>query len=198
MDGTCSVVIFGATGNLARLKLLPSLYQLDRNNRMPDGMVVICFGREDEKQAAWIKNVEAMIRDKYGADVDEAVLKRFLKRVVYFLGDYGAAESFSSLSKLFKDKPEYSNNIVFYMSIRPADFGSVVAHLGKAKLLDEKNGRRRVVIEKPFGYDLLSAQALQRSLDKHLKENQIYRIDHYLGKGTVQNVLVARFANLML
>ncbi len=198
MEGTCSVVIFGAAGNLARLKLLPSLYQLDLNNRMPDGMVVICFGREEVKQTAWIKNVEAMIRDKYGADVDEIVLKRFLQRVFYFLGDHGEPASFANLRQLFEDKKEYSNNIVFYMSIRPADFGAVVAHLGKANLLDEKNGWRRVVIEKPFGYDLLSAQALQQALDKHLKEKQIYRIDHYLGKGTVQNVLVARFANLML
>ncbi|PCH59618.1 MAG: glucose-6-phosphate dehydrogenase [Gammaproteobacteria bacterium] len=198
MEGTCSVVIFGAAGNLARLKLLPSLYQLDIKDRMPDGMVVICFGRIEMPQEAWTAEVEQMIREKYGSDVNEMVLARFLKRVVYFLGDHGEAESFTNLYQLFKNTHDYPKNIVFYMSIRPADFGIVVAHLGKAGLLDEQNGWRRVVIEKPFGYDLLSAQALQCALDKHLKEKQIYRIDHYLGKGTVQNVLVARFANLML
>ncbi len=198
MDGTCSLVIFGAAGNLARLKLLPSLYQLDLNGRMPDGVMVICFVRAQDNKSNWTKNVEGMIRDKYGKNVDETVLKRFLKRIVCFIGDHSEAESFTKLAELYKDHAEYSNNIVFYMSIRPADFGTVVAHLGKAKLLNERTGWRRVVIEKPFGYDLLSAQALQRSLGKHLQEHQIYRIDHYLGKGTVQNVLVARFANLML
>jgi glucose-6-phosphate 1-dehydrogenase len=84
------------------------------------------------------------------------------------------------------------------MSIRPADFGAVISRLGECGLLEEKHGWRRVVIEKPFGYDLLSAQILQKGLTKHMDESQLYRIDHYLGKATVRNVLVFRFANLLL
>jgi len=86
--------------------------------------------------------------------------------------------------------------MVFYMAVRPAEFTGIIEKLGSVGLLKENSGWRRVVIEKPFGYDLLSAQTLQSSLYRHLNEPQIYRIDHYLGKGTVQNVMVFRFANL--
>jgi glucose-6-phosphate 1-dehydrogenase len=102
------------------------------------------------------------------------------------------------LQNTLETNPQFSPNMVFYMSVRPAEFPPIIEKLSNVGLLKEKNGWRRVVIEKPFGYDLLSAQTLQQNLYRHLNEPQIYRIDHYLGKGTVQNVMVFRFANLLL
>jgi glucose-6-phosphate 1-dehydrogenase len=105
---------------------------------------------------------------------------------------------YTDLGRRLDDSSEFPPNIAYYMAISPSEFNGVVDRLGDAQLFDEGPGWKRVVIEKPFGYDLESAQSLQRSIGRHLREDQIYRIDHYLGKGTVQNVLVFRFANTMM
>jgi len=194
----CSLVIFGATGNLARRKLMPSLFQLEEAGRLPEKMVIIAFGRRPWERSDWVKEVEGMLREKYAGALNAAAFERFKERLYYLQGDLHDSSAVENLKTTLTDDPRFPTNIIFYMAIRPSDFGESIQRLGSIGLLNEQNGWRRVVIEKPFGYDLLSAQILQQGMHKYLKESQIYRIDHYLGKGTVQNVLVFRFANLLL
>ena len=194
----CTLVIFGATGNLARRKLMPSLFQLEEMGRLPEKMVIVAFGRRPWERQQWLDEVGAMFREKYGETFNNQTFERFKERLHYLQGDLHDGDSVERLKTTLIDDPRFPTNIIFYMAIRPSDFGESIDRLGKAGLLGEQNGWRRVVIEKPFGYDLLSAQALQQGMHKYLRESQIYRIDHYLGKGTVQNVLVFRFANIML
>lgn len=198
MPTSCSYVIFGATGNLSRLKLMPALYRLDEKGRLPEGTVIIASGRRPWDRTRWIEEVEQMLRQKFHQMMDATVWERFRQRLYYVEGDLGAPETYQRLQSLFEDNPHCPRNVAFYLSIRPADFGVVTESLSQAGLLDESQGWRRVVIEKPFGYDLDSARALQARLGRYLREEQIFRIDHYLGKGTVRNVFVFRFANILL
>lgn len=194
----CTLVIFGATGNLSRRKLIPSLYRLDVSGRLPESMFIMAFARRTWDQAKWVDEVRTMLVDAVGAEFSEAVFERFSGRLRYFEGDIGDAAAYQRLRDQFGDGTQLPTNGIFYLSIPPSEFGTVVDSLGKAGLLEQQHGWRRVVIEKPFGYDLLSAQSLQKSFSKYLVERQVFRIDHYLGKGTVQNILVFRFANLLL
>ncbi len=193
----CTLVIFGATGNLSRIKLMPALYSLEREGRLPDGMTILAFARRPWDRDKWVDEVSEILREKYGEAIEETAYQRFCQRLHYFQGDLTDPQAFQRLRQALEGE-SHPGNVVFYMAIRPADFGPVTEHLGEVGLLQETHGWRRTVIEKPFGYDLLSAQALQRGFLKHLTEEQIYRIDHYLGKGTVQNILVFRFANLLM
>ncbi|HHH43459.1 MAG TPA: glucose-6-phosphate dehydrogenase [Gammaproteobacteria bacterium] len=191
----CTYVIFGATGNLARIKLLPALYHLDAAGRLPERLKVVGFGRRDWEDEYWRDQVRESMA---GKPTDPEVLERFLARLYFFRGDLGDEAAYPALRDYLLDSDRFSPNLIFYMAIRPADFGLVSRQLGAVQLNREDGGWRRLVIEKPFGYDLESAESLNRSLGKEFQEAQIFRIDHYLGKGTVQNVLVFRFANLML
>ena len=195
----CTYVIFGATGNLSRIKLMPALYHLDMANRLPEGTRILAIGRRPWDQQKWLSEVRDMVLAKSKDDFDEAVFQRFSARLHYHQGDIGLPQCYTELAALLNDKKNlFPKNIAFYLSISPADFGTVMEMLSNNQLFDEELGWRRVIIEKPFGYDLDSAQALQKRISRYLTEEQIYRIDHYLGKGMVQNVLVFRFANVML
>ncbi len=193
----CTYVIFGATGNLSRIKLMPALYHLDVENLLPEGSKIVAIGRRDWDQQKWQSEVRDMLEAKARNGVDETVYKRFCERMHYHKGDIKQAECYTDLEKELSDS-QYPKNAAFYLAVSPSDFGSTVELLSDASLLKEDEGWSRVIIEKPFGYDLQSAQSLQRCVCKFLREDQIYRIDHYLGKGTVQNLLVFRFANAML
>jgi glucose-6-phosphate 1-dehydrogenase len=191
----CTFVIFGATGNLAKIKLLPALYRLDAAGRLPAGLKVVGFGRRDWDDSVWRDQVRGWLADK---QVDENVLARFCERLFFFRGNLSDDQAFSSLHDYLLGDTNFSPNLIFYMAISPADFGRVSRQLGIVGLNNEDGGWRRLVIEKPFGYDLESAESLNARLNREFQETQIFRIDHYLGKGTIQNVLVFRFANLML
>ncbi len=197
MTDSATYVIFGATGNLSTTKLLPALYHLDRAGRLASGVHILCCGRRPFEREQWLEQIEPQLRKRARGGIDEAVLERFLGRIGYFKGDLHEAEMYQRLAVTITES-DCSSNIAFYMSISPNQYGEVVENLSAEGLLGEAKGWRRVVVEKPFGYDLESAQQLQRRLVQHLDESQIYRIDHYLGKATVQNVLVFRFANLMM
>ena len=194
----CTYIIYGATGNLSRIKLMPALYHLDVENLLPTGTKILAIGRRDWDQKKWQAEVRDMLEAKARNGLDETVFKRFCDRMTFFKGDIKQAESYVELEKKLAENKGLPQNKAFYLAISPSDFGSTVEFLSNAGLLDEEAGWSRVVIEKPFGYDLQSAQSLQRRIGKYLREDQIYRIDHYLGKGTVQNLLVFRFANTML
>jgi len=194
----CTYVIFGATGHLSRTKLMPALYHLEVNNRLPEGTRILCIGRSDWETTNWREKIKETISPRVRNGLDDTVFKRFSERLFYTRGDLHKDELYAGLADQLGDKGNTPPNCAFYMSIRPAEFGIVVQKLGESGLLDQQHGWRRAIIEKPFGSDLESAQVLQRKLHKYLTEEQIYRIDHYLGKGTVQNILVFRFANVMM
>ncbi len=147
---------------------------------------------------AWRAQVEAWVSAKARGGLDAEVFARFSARLHYFQGDLNDAEAYQRLKHRIEDDTAFPDNIVFYMAIRPAEFSVVSRNLAAVGLNNENSGWRRLVIEKPFGYDLDSAEILNERLHRDFNERQIFRIDHYLGKGTVQNVLVFRFANLML
>lgn len=194
----CTLVIFGAGGNLSRIKLIPALFRLETANRLPEKMVILSSSLERFSHEEWLEEIAGMLRNKYPGGFDEQAFERFRARLHYHPNPPDDAESYQRLQKTLEENPDFPPNVVFYMSVRPAEFPRIIEKLGEVGVLKQKNGWRRVVIEKPFGHDLLSAQTLQSSLHKYLDEPQIFRIDHYLGKGTVQNIMVFRFANLLL
>jgi glucose-6-phosphate 1-dehydrogenase len=193
----CTYVIFGATGNLSRIKLMPALYHLDAEKRLPEGTRILGIGRRDWDQARWQAEVRAMIQARASEGIDEAVFQRFSARLYFHKGDIRQEACYGELAERL-DSGQFPRNVAFYLAVSPADFGIVMEQLSHRRLFDEEDGWRRAIIEKPFGYDLDSAQSLQKRISHYLHEEQIYRIDHYLGKGTVQNVLVFRFANVLL
>lgn len=193
----CTFIIFGATGNLASNKLLPALYHLEAAGRLPRELVILGIARggwgdEDYRQA-----VADYLAPKARDGLDEALFARFSSRLRYLKGDIHDPHAYRGLARYLEENHLPANKI-FYLAIRPAEFGEVVTQLASVGLHIESGGCSRVVIEKPFGYDLESAHILEQQLHRHFREDQLYRIDHYLGKGTVQNVLVFRFANLMM
>ena len=196
----CTLVIIGATGNLSRVKLMPGLFRLELAGRLPEKMVILSIYRSPFSRAEWQKEIKGMLEAKFPEGLDKEALTRFMNRTRYH--GHGNppddATSYERLRDTLSDTKIYPSNIVFFLSIRPSDFSNVVDSLAGVGLLKEDKGWRNVVVEKPFGTDLVSSQQLQKALSKHLTEKQTYRIDHYLGKGTVQNIMVLRFANMLL
>ncbi|MGB5649254.1 MAG: glucose-6-phosphate dehydrogenase, partial [Sedimenticolaceae bacterium] len=197
MTEPCTLVIFGATGNLAQLKLLPSLYHLESAGLLPSDLRIVCSGRTEYSPETWRQQVRDILaqhaRDPLAADSCD----RFCQRIHYLRGDLAQPETFEQLATLLRGR-EFPDNHVFYVSLPPVTYGGLIESLDRNGMLAEDGAWRRVVIEKPFGFSLESAQNLQHKISRHLREDQTYRIDHYMGKAMVQNVLVSRFANLML
>ncbi|MDR9497711.1 MAG: glucose-6-phosphate dehydrogenase [Hydrogenovibrio sp.] len=197
MAQACTYVVFGATGNLSLTKLMPSFYHLEQMGRLDDDMHILAIGRRDWSRQDWIDAVHSHLSPKARGGLDKTVFARFVERLDYFCMDINEAVAYEQLAQKIQSSG-WSNNVAFYLSLAPDFFAEVVRHLSKAGLLLEQTGWKRVVLEKPFGYDLNSAKHLQREINKYLKETQTYRIDHYLGKGMVQNIMVFRFANLLM
>ncbi|HTJ96453.1 MAG TPA: glucose-6-phosphate dehydrogenase [Rhodocyclaceae bacterium] len=194
----CTLVIFGAGGNLSRRKLIPALFQLEVAGRLPEHMVILASGLEPLSREDWVAKVHEFLLEKHPQGVDKTALERFNSRQYYHSNAADDKDAYAHLKTMIEGDKTFPPNVLFYMAVRPSEFPSIIEHLGDVGLLQQQSGWRRVVIEKPFGYDLISSQILQRGLEKYLDEKQIYRIDHYLGKGTVQNVMVFRFANILL
>lgn len=193
----CTFVIFGATGNLARTKLMPALYHLEVAGLLPTSMKIVGLGRRIDDLEAWRNEVHQDIQAHARQGIDEAVFRRFVARLDYFSISLRNESRFSQLAE-FLSQAHFPSNIAFYFSLPPALYGGVATQLGKTGMLEQSTGWRRIVVEKPFGHDLDSAKKLQQQFDRYLDEQQIYRIDHYLGKETVQNLQVFRFANILL
>lgn len=198
MTEPCTYIIFGATGNLSRLKLMPALYHLEAEQRLPDGTMIMAIGRREMGQQDWLDELHSMLADKARGGIDEEVFRCFSERMQYICGDLNKEPLYNEIRDTVEQNNTFSKNCAIYMALQPAQFGVVIDKLAGANLLDETHGWRRVIIEKPFGYDQDSAHMLETRLHRYLNEEQIYRIDHYLGKGTVQNILVFRFANVMM
>ena len=198
---SCSIVIFGASGDLTARKLVPALYHLFAEKQLPLPIRIIGFARRDKSEESWRaelrKDVERFSRTKR---VDAGLWDAFAGNVFYCRGEFGDPKAYESLGQqLTSAKDEkLRNNVLFYLSTSPSQFAEVAEHLHRAKLLrrDETGpGWQRIVVEKPFGHDWASAQKLNAELMRFAWEKQIFRIDHYLGKETVQNILMFRFSN---
>lgn len=194
----CTLVLFGATGNLARVKLYPGLFRLDLLGRLPDNMKIMGVGRRPIDEAKWCDGIRDMVHKKFKGNVDEVVLDRFIARNSYKANEPDDEKAFIKMKDILSDESVYPQNFAYFLSVRPVDFGPIVEELAQVGLTQEDKYWRRVVVEKPFGTDLPSAKALQASLTKNLDEHQIYRIDHYLGKSALQNILLQRFTNTIL
>jgi glucose-6-phosphate 1-dehydrogenase len=194
----CTLVLFGASGNLARVKLFPGLFRLDLIGRLPTELKILAVGRQLVELDAWRADIKTMLDAKFKKGYDAAVFERFIARNFYHANPPDDADAFQKLKTTLSDEKVFPQNLAYFLSVRPTDFAPVVESLAKVGLTQEDKYWRRVVIEKPFGTDLPSAIDLQAAITKHLKESQIYRIDHYLGKSALQNILLQRFTNTML
>ncbi|QDV74640.1 glucose-6-phosphate dehydrogenase [Botrimarina mediterranea] len=192
-----TIVIFGASGDLTSRKLIPALYNLKRKKRLPEDARIVGFSRTAFSHDEWRKDLRATTQEFAGDKFKPEVWDEFAKQVFYHAGDIGDQADFVALGKFLGELEGGQNaSRVYYLSTAPRFYGQAVEQLGKAGLACEDGGcDRRVVIEKPFGIDLASAKALNNTVHAHFKEHQVYRIDHYLGKETVQNLFVLRFAN---
>ncbi|MFO1105669.1 MAG: glucose-6-phosphate dehydrogenase [Amaricoccus sp.] len=187
------LVIFGATGDLAHRKILPSLYRRLSVHQIPQGARIIGAARAKMSRAEFRGSIREALIQFIGEDkLDKAVLEEFLNSLDYVPIDATGDSGWATLAKKLDEKPDHVR--AFYLSVAPALFGEIAMRLAKAGVATPAS---RIVVEKPLGKDLASAKALNAELSKHFGEQQIYRIDHYLGKETVQNLMAIRFGNAL-
>jgi glucose-6-phosphate 1-dehydrogenase len=192
---TQTIVIFGASGDLTSRKLIPALYSLHKKKRLAPDTRIVGFARTQFSHEAWRQRLAESTAGFVGDQFDAAAWNSLASRILYFPGNVDRAEDFRTLDEFLKADEESGAARLYYLAMAPQFYETAVSHLGAAGLAVETLGPRRIVIEKPFGTDLPSAQRLNRQIHDAFAENQVYRIDHYLGKETVQNVLVLRFGN---
>jgi glucose-6-phosphate 1-dehydrogenase len=191
-ESTTSLVIFGASGDLASRKLLPALYGLHRKKRLDERVRIVGFSRSQHSDDEFRKRM----KDAVGSSsADLSTWDAFAERLFYVSGDSTVPVDFEKLDYRLRELEAGRSNRIYYLAIAPRLYESTVTHLGRSGMASEEHGERRVVIEKPFGTDLESARTLNRAVRAVFQEKQIYRIDHYLGKETAQNILFFRFAN---
>ena len=195
----CALVIFGASGDLTKRKLLPSLYNLASYHLLPADFSIIGVARRPLSDDVFRDQLGKALSELGTQPVDPNLWSRFRGRISYCEGEFDNPATYQKLKKALEDSEKQfktSGNVVFYLSVQPDFFATIAQRLSEAGLLAEGDGRwRRVIIEKPFGHDLASARKLNSQLTSVLQEHQIYRIDHYLGKETAQNLLVFRLGN---
>ena len=195
----CVMVIFGATGDLTKRKLIPAILNLAQEEVLPKQFAIVGFAGNDLTTEAFRKTLGEELPIFAHDPIDLKMWEWLSQRIYYVKGDFQDPEAYKRLQQQISEVEKLHNtggNRFFYLAVAPRFFAPIVQQLGNAGLVQEENGRwARVIIEKPFGHDLESARFLNAELKKVLGERQIYRIDHYLGKETVQNVMVFRFTN---
>ena len=194
----CVMVIFGVTGDLAKRKLFPALYNLAKQELLSREFAVVGVARSPMSDDEFRKRISAEMKEFATDALDQDLWEWFIRRMHYVDGDFPDKNLYSKLGETLKkvDQDHSTHgNYFFYMATAPDFFGTIAQNLAGAGLLQENQHWRRIVIEKPFGHDIDSARALNKCLLQVAEEKQIYRIDHYLGKETVQNILALRFAN---
>jgi glucose-6-phosphate 1-dehydrogenase len=191
-----SLVIFGASGDLTSRKLIPALYLLHRKGRLPEDSAIVGVSRSPYTHEQWREMLAQTTARFIGDAYDPAAWSEFAKSIYYFPGDVMNVDDFHKLAAFL---PEVESGgacaRLYYLATMPSLYESAIEHLGEVGLAKEAGGPRRIVIEKPFGVDLATARQLNEVVHDVFQERQVYRIDHYLGKETVQNILVLRFAN---
>jgi len=191
-----TIIIFGGTGDLARRKLLPALFQLACKGRLPDRFRVVGFARQEYSDDRFRGFMGDGVREFGQLALRTDEWDAFARNIFYVQGDLDTHEDYVRLRHSLEDSEGSGGaHRLFYLSVAPRFFGTTINNLGAAGLAKEESGWRRAVIEKPFGNDLESAKSLNQVVHRVFEERQIYRIDHYLGKETVQNLLVFRFGN---
>ncbi len=192
----CVMVLFGAAGDLTKRKLVPALFNLVKARLLPKDFAVVGVSVDDLSLEQFRNQVTGFLHPE---DRGTEAWEWFTQRLYYQRGDFADSETYATLGDRLSDlnrERQTQGNYLFYLATAPKFFAPIIQQLGRAGMSKQENGRwRRVVIEKPFGHDLESAKSLNREIKSVLNENQIYRIDHYLGKETVQNIMVFRFDN---
>jgi glucose-6-phosphate 1-dehydrogenase len=194
----CTLVVFGGLGDLTRRLLLPALYNLAAEKLLPESFAALGIARAADDEESFRRDLHKSLKEFAPTASVSDVWRWLSQRIHYLRGDFCAPETYDGMAKWLQKRGDTDGvrNAVFYLATPPDFFGPIIQSLGEAGLTREDKGCwRRVIVEKPFGTDLKSALALNREVLGVLKESQVYRIDHYLGKETVQNIMVLRFAN---
>src|SRR5260370_34425569 len=198
MPMSINLVIFGASGDLTARKLVPSLFRMAWKGRLPVDVRIVGWARSPFSDDAYRDKMAGAVREHAAADWDAKAWAAFAPRLSYVAADGARPGGLEPLVKWLRDRdgdPTASMRL-FYFAVAPGLYGDIAGNIAAAGLnADAGDNWSRLIIEKPFGRDLVSARVLNRTLRTHFREDQIYRIDHYLGKETVQNLLVFRFAN---
>ncbi len=195
----CAVVIFGATGDLTHRKLVPALYNLQRERLLPPGFSVVGFARREWSDEFFGNSLLEDARQFSRSGVEDALWESFAEGIFDVQSSFDNPDGYAALAHKLQELDEQrgtSGNRLFYLATPPESYATIIQQLGAAGLARSPSGGWvRIIIEKPFGRDLMSARALNAEVHQVFEESQVYRIDHYLGKETVQNILVFRFAN---
>jgi glucose-6-phosphate 1-dehydrogenase len=198
----CAIVIFGANGDLTKRLIIPALYNLARTNLLPQRLALVGVDHNKKTNEEWqqqLKDFLAQVLAKNNEQIDETLWRQVSGSMSFFSGDFEKPDTYAGLKDLLAELDKQhalEGNVLFYMAVADRFFGTIAGKLGEAGLVASGGkGFRRLIVEKPFGHDLASARALNACLLKYLKEEQIYRIDHFLGKETVQNIMALRFGN---
>lgn len=197
----CAIVIFGANGDLTKRLIVPALYNLARTGLLPPRLALVGVGHNDKTSEQWRDGLREFLEQvlaKTEQTIDETLWKAVSQNMTFLKGGFEEPETYHALDGLLGkiDKGMgLDGNVLFYLATADRFFAPIAGKLGEAGLVKDDRGFRRVIVEKPFGHDLQSARDLNAYLLKYLKEDQIYRIDHFLGKETVQNIMALRFAN---
>jgi glucose-6-phosphate 1-dehydrogenase len=199
----CAIVIFGANGDLTKRLIIPALYNLARTRLLPTSLALIGVDHNKKTSEEWtgqLKDFLAQVLAKNNEEIDDALWQQVASCMTFLSGDFEKPDTYERLKDLLAEldeKRSLGGNVLFYMAVADRFFGTIAGKLGETGLVNAgaTKGFRRLIVEKPFGHDLASAKSLNSCLLKWLKEEQIYRIDHFLGKETVQNIMALRFAN---
>lgn len=192
---TQTIVIFGASGDLTSRKLIPAWYALHQKKRLAPDTRIVGFARSEFSHESWRQRLAESTARFVGAEFDPAVWEALASRIFYLPGTVDRVADLQALDRFLKDSEGDGAARMYYLALAPQFYETAVANLGAAGLAGETHGPRRIVVEKPFGTDLISSRRFNHQIHEVFSESQVYRIDHYLGKETVQNVLVLRFAN---
>jgi len=192
---TTTIIIFGASGDLTQRKLIPALYNSFRKNRLPCDIKIVGFARrpytDDDFRTRLYEGIMRFSEGTYQTDLWE----EFSKNLTYFQGNLNNLDDYANLNKYLSSIEKGNANRLYYLATAPSFYETIVSTLGEVGMADDSTGWRDIVVEKPFGRDLDSAQRLNQAIQRVFDESHIYRIDHYLGKETAQNILFFRFAN---
>ena len=199
----CAIVIFGANGDLTKRLIIPALYNLARTRLLPTSLALIGVDHNKKTSEEWtgqLKDFLAQVLAKNNEEIDDTLWQQVARCMTFLSGDFEKPDTYERLKDLLADLDEQhalGGNVLFYMAVADRFFGTIAGKLGETGLVNAgaAKGFRRLIVEKPFGHDLASAKSLNACLLKWLREEQIYRIDHFLGKETVQNIMALRFAN---
>ena len=197
----CAIVIFGANGDLTKRLVVPALYNLARTGLLPAKLALVGVDHNKKTSAEWtaqLRDFLVTVLAKNSEEIDESLWSKVSGSMTFLSGDFEKPETYGQLKDLLAQldaSQDLEGNVLFYMAVADRFFPVIAGKLGEAALINDEKGFRRLIVEKPFGHDLASARSLNACLLKYLKEEQIYRIDHFLGKETVQNIMALRFGN---